>query len=324
MIEIDAWSDLPPSEVGISITSWKRPDELLSCIKSIELNEPVGYPVLVIYAFGETIDPSIRYLKTCEEHRQYFFKKIPTDYNIPRGRQVAVSFWQSQVGVKYCFLTEDDATIKDQCVSNLLSDMKSLELDGEEVGILGAIGGFKRFYSHETQPFDIANSGTGMLINLEAFRTVGGFDPSVPVGEDRDLSIRMRLFGYRVMVSPNGDLHHVRNKEGSTGEKDKWLAQMLPANSRMKSKYGDLISTTKDGKTINKYARQGVLADILSKWRSTYSEKESREEFERRMRFEKEKWVSLGKPVDRDGCYTIASGECISDGPCIHTQLVGS
>ncbi len=33
-------------------------------------------------------------------------------------------------------------------------------------------------------------------------------------------------------------------------------------------------------------------------------------------------WLRDGKPTDPDGCYVIADGTCISDGPCAHTRHV--
>jgi GT2 family glycosyltransferase len=57
---------------------------------------------------------------------------------------------------------------------------------------------------------DVMAVGTaGALINLDVYRSLGGFDSNAPAyGADVDFSIRARLQGFRVAVAPNSKVSH--------------------------------------------------------------------------------------------------------------------
>ena len=126
-------------------------------------------------------------------------------------------------GKLICFL-DADCVPEPNWLRKITEGMKSTKVN--KIGIiygsisfhsnfLGDVDNFSHFWAqHPKLPPGIRNGFTSsnICVNKKVFEEAGGFDPTLRLGEDFDLSYRLMLKGYSNFFLPEANIHHFHDR----------------------------------------------------------------------------------------------------------------
>lgn len=109
-------------------------------------------------------------------------------------------------------------TVIKQCFENGFKGiMGFVETTPEQAGWVGEAWGARiRLRRNRLMDVDFL-PGRNLVVNREVFIKVGGFDPSLTTGEDKDLTMRIKAAGFRAVSNPEVTVIHL-GYERSLGE----------------------------------------------------------------------------------------------------------
>ena len=127
-----------------------------------------------------------------------------------------------------------DVTVGPDYVQQLLTQMEAEGLDAaaglrwnERVPLIAGLMNVHYALNYNAAPATLSQpaflSGDALLVRRSAFEAVGGYDVTMPAGEDADLGYRMRAAGLRMAYRPDAVVwHDGRHYRSVTG----WVRQM--------------------------------------------------------------------------------------------------
>lgn len=218
-------------EVSVVVLAFRLKDELRHTLDA--LTKQVSPPPFEVIVISNGAPPAIR--EVAETHA-VVGKLIALENNVGFGR--AVNIASASARGKYLVLLNDDAIPAHNWLSEIVQTARLhpeaavvgsvlLNLDGtvQEAGarILQSAGvmpwgqGLSLKEARSSQILSVREvdyvSAAATLIRLDAYRSVGGFDPIFEPAyfEDVDLILRMRQKGWKAIVSPLAVVKHIRS-----------------------------------------------------------------------------------------------------------------
>lgn len=157
-----------------------------------------------------------------------------------RGPAAARNYGAAAASEGLLLFLNGDVSVGPDYLSRLLSEMESAGLDavaGLRWNVRNSqISGLMNVHyalNYNTSPATLSGrsghpgpaflSGDAMLIRSDSFWSVGGYDPSMPAGEDADLGYRLRGVGKKIGYRPEATIWHDGRHYHSLGG---WLRQI--------------------------------------------------------------------------------------------------
>mgnify|MGYP005814113535 FL=1 len=202
----------------IVIPTWNNPDMLRLCVESLFVHTKFPFKVIIVDngCKGEV-------KASLPEESKNYVEVLEPDTNL--GWSSAHMLALEECDTKfYCMLNDDVVFIPGQ------PDFWR-KLTGHLVDDVAAVGPSSNFVAgnqsiQNNRAHIVCDSsfliGFCMVIHTDIFREVGGLDPSLPGGDDLDLSIRLRKAGYVLRVEKRAYLHHYGQQTGTRIHGDNW------------------------------------------------------------------------------------------------------
>lgn len=218
--------------VSLVIVSYKRPDHLDLCLKSLCNQTYENFEIIVV---ADAVPPSFADI----------VKFIPFDTpNISIARNLGISASAGDI-IAFC---DDDAIPDPPWLERLVAPFSDADV--------GSVGGFTRgrngisrqwgamrfdlsgqdipFEMDETAPYQIFEAdtetpvkliGTNMAFRKKALLAINGFDQAFRFYlEDADVKLRLDKLGWKSAIIPNAEVHH------SFAASDRRTAQRVPTD----------------------------------------------------------------------------------------------
>lgn len=216
---------------SIIIVTWNNFKYTKECIKYLTEYTDKFYELIVVD--NASSDGTVRWLETLthKEGNRTGLKIIKNKENV--GFSKAVNQGLAVANGDYVFLLNNDLLVSEYWLSTLIGHLETLPNAGAVGGMGRAIGGKQDYAAIYGQlPYEDVNgfidfsqkvyyknkgnytetkilSGSCMLIKADLFRNLGGLDEGCKMGaDDADLSIQLRLKGYRLYVAEDIFFHH--------------------------------------------------------------------------------------------------------------------
>ncbi|MCM8774342.1 MAG: glycosyltransferase family 2 protein [Candidatus Omnitrophica bacterium] len=214
--------------ISIIIINYNGKDLLKRFLPSIlNLNYP-NYEVILVD--NASTDGSIEFLKN--NYPKFKIIRVDKNYGTAEGGNIGARYAKGE----YLFFISNDMELdkyilnymiermdEDKCIGICTCKMKRINESGEKINIIDSVGadldisGFPSArginqidygqYDYFTEVF--FSFGGAMLIRKKIFDRIGGYDSLFfTLADDIDLSWRVRLLGYKVMVEPKAFLYH--------------------------------------------------------------------------------------------------------------------
>ena len=221
--------------VSIIVVTWNNLRYTQECIEFLTAYTDVAYELIVVDN-GST-DGTIEWLNELrsEDRSRIALKIIRNSLN--EGFAHAVNEGLAEASGDYVFLLNNDLLVSPGWLGTLIGHLETLPNAGAVGPMGGGIGGKHDYVaSYGSVPYNddgvdkdlfvefsqrIAHdyagdyteakslSGCCLLIATDLFRTLGGLDEGHKMGaDDADLSLRLRLQGYRLYIAEDVYVHH--------------------------------------------------------------------------------------------------------------------
>lgn len=192
-----------------------------------KLNYP-NYEVIVVD--NASTDDSVKFLK--EYYHQFKIIQADNNYGTAEGSNIGAKYAKGE----YIFFISNDMELDKDILNYMIErmenepdigictcKMKRITETGEKLNIIDSAGadidifGFpcsRGINQVDNGKFDyfaevFFSFGGAMLIRNDVFKKIGGYDShTFTLGDDIDLSWRVHLLGYRVVVEPKAHLYH--------------------------------------------------------------------------------------------------------------------
>jgi GT2 family glycosyltransferase len=193
-----AWQDYPNFEVIVIVTEAQDGSE--DWIRQ-------NYPAWKLIHYPENVGISEDYNRGAKVAKGEILYTISNDmWFEPDGVSKMVAKMQSDPKIGVC-------TVKMRRITPELQKVNVIDSLGGTVDFMGfpdAIGINEEDRGQHDQLDEVFFSfGGAMMMRKDAFDGVGGYDPDAfALGDDIDLSWRIRMLGYRVVVEPKAVLWH--------------------------------------------------------------------------------------------------------------------
>lgn len=220
-------------KVAIIIVHYQNFDNLNACIHSLRKRTYSNSSIIIV-------DNNSGSLETIRS-RFHEAVVLPSKVNLgfAQGNNVGIEYALRE-GAEYIFLLNDDTVVEEDTIAQLVESIHQLPDAGavqplllryNDHSIVDSAG--QRLLSKGGAE-DIMDCDASLgvqeifgpcaaasLYRAEVFRTVGLFDESLfVIHEDTDLSMRMRLAGYRSYLVPSAIVYHKRGVSGSASKRN--------------------------------------------------------------------------------------------------------
>lgn len=191
----------------------------------------VNYPNYeVIVVDNASTDDSVEFLKN--SYPQFKIIQADKNHGTAEGSNISAKYANGE----YIFFISNDMELDKDILNYMIERMKNdpkigictckmrrITEEGEKLNIIDSVGGDLDIfgfpsarginaidegqYDYFTEVF--FSFGGAMLIRKKVFEEAGGYDPAFfTLADDIDLSWRVRLLGYKVVVEPKAFLYH--------------------------------------------------------------------------------------------------------------------
>ncbi len=206
--------------VSIIIVTYNSQEYLENCLQSVFKTDDSSFEVFVIDN-GST-DRTLEIIKKFPQVRLIKSKKnlgYAGGNNLgvkeAKGKQVAILNPDTQVSPGWLkplvrALKQPEVAVGQPKIM-LAQEEKRINLIGKTTHYLGFdwLADYRKKDYQMSQQEIISFSGSAFLIKREVFQKIGGFDPDYFMYfEDSDLSWRLRLAGYRLLLVPESVVYH--------------------------------------------------------------------------------------------------------------------
>ena len=229
----DAQVAVPLGEQTASSDSWRALWGDGEPIPAARLGEDVFVdPVLIAVDTG-SVDASVDLVQAAG------FLVLPAESSTPFGRAAALArsyLEQQQIDVQWLWLVHDDVAPHPGCLPRLLAAAqeesaavcgplvvgwgqpprlleRGIRLTGSGRRVLGVDPGEVDQGQHDDEPATavLAVSSTAMLVRLDVWDALNGYDPAFPMsGDDIDFCRRAHRAGFDVLVVPSAKVRHAQ------------------------------------------------------------------------------------------------------------------
>lgn len=218
---------------SIIVVTWNNLEYTKQCIQY--LSEYTDKPYELIIVDNASSDKTVEWLESLKqkEKNRVELKIIKNKKNEGFAKAVNQGLKVSSEDSKYIFLLNNDLLVSEFWLSTLINHLETLPNAGAVSGMGRAIGGkhdyaaiygqlpyedvkdfieFARKVKNENEGnFTEAKtlSGSCMLIRANIFKELGGLDEGCKMGaDDCDISIQLRIRGFRLYVAEDVFFHH--------------------------------------------------------------------------------------------------------------------
>ncbi|MFZ4517267.1 MAG: mycofactocin biosynthesis glycosyltransferase MftF [Microthrixaceae bacterium] len=219
------------AEVTLVVPVRDRPDGLAELLRSVAAARPSSRPAAVVVVDDGSADPVAHRSVALAAGAAYLRRERSGGPGVARDDGIR------RAATDLVAVLDSDCTVAEDWLERLLP-----QFTDEQVAAVAARvrpepgeGPLARYEAHRS-PLDLGDragpvvAGTrlsyvpaaGVVLRRDAYVQVGGFDPSLRVGEDVDLVWRLGESGWRVRYEPAAEVHH--RVRGSVRD---WLAQRV-------------------------------------------------------------------------------------------------
>lgn len=219
--------------VLISVLNWNNAEKTIECINSLrnELSLCTAKVELCVIDNGSKKD---EYSELYQNTKNSFINLIRLEENrgYTGGHNISIRR-AIEVGFKYIWLLNNDATVDKGCLNTLLSEIEDDDLCGAVSPVINpesgnksiaAWGGlhewttretrwfdteFQSIEAHTRQPNEIFVAGTAIFLRTAALKEVGELDDRLfAYYDDSDMGVRLAKAGWRSKVVFNASIKH--------------------------------------------------------------------------------------------------------------------
>jgi len=184
--------------ISVIILTLNSKSTIPACLDSI-LSQDYQNPEIIVVDGGSTDS-------TIEIIRRYPVKVLienAKDRSIPHARNVGINAASGSIIV----FIDSDCVAEKNCLSALVK-----HFDREEVAGVGGQIFYCRSLIKKENPMTVSSIfppySPPIAYRKKHLERIGGFDETLPYGEDWDLYVRVRLAGYKVIYEPKAIVYH--------------------------------------------------------------------------------------------------------------------
>lgn len=223
---------LTETSVSVVIISKNEERTLARCVESALSQTHTVDEVIIVD--GNSTDSSIAIARGIDK-RNHRVRLVIENHNSPhRGPAAARNLGASQATGDLILFMNADVFVDARYVSRLIERMDELSLDAAaglrwNVGD-SRVGGLMNVHyalNYNASPRTLDEpaflSGDAVLVRGESFRSVGGYDPELPSGEDADIGYRLKGVGFKLGYVSDLTIWHDGRHYGTFSA---WVKQM--------------------------------------------------------------------------------------------------